>query len=322
MNCPLCNKKAHSHGTQPNGIARWKCNNNSCDTITFNERYGTILYRTRLDEKDAYELAFLFFTGYPIDRMAQLKHCTENKVRSFLKKTVLGFEKFEEYSFMNSTYYPQAIEVDEIYIKLQGKKKFYAWIAFDPINRIILDFEIGKRDEESLDKIFSRMQKYRCKIKLVLIDGFKPYKKVVSKYLGKKKFRPTTGVLNKSKYMKNQNGFLTYGLFGKTRDDVEQLILKYHVGKKISTALIERMNRDFRDGSSYMARRTHRLPRIMEWVNLAFKGIKAFHNICKPHLTLSFKSSKNWISIPITPFMEAGILDSVVSIDSLLKSHI
>lgn len=318
MNCLSCDRKAHRHGSQENGVQRWKCNNNKCDVITFNNRYGTVLYRMRIPEKDAYEMTYLFFTSYPISNIAQLKHYTEETVRGFLKKSVSGFEKYEEYKFTDSTYIPEVIEVDEIYIKLQGKKRFYAWIAYDPVNKIILDFEIGKRDEESLDKIFGRLQKYRMKVKLVLIDGYRPFKKVIKKYLGKTRFKPATGVINKSKYMKEQKGFLTYGLFGKSRSQIEQMIIDFHIGNKISTALIERVNRDFRDCSSYMARRTHRLARIIDWVKLSFKGIKAFHNVSKAHLTLSFKSSKNWISIPITPCMEAGITDRVYSIEDVL----
>lgn len=322
MNCPTCNRKAHRHGTQYNGVQRWRCNNNRCDVVTFNDRYGTILYRMRIPEKDAFEITYLFFTGYPISNIAQLKHYTEPTVRDFLKKSVIGFEKFENYKFADSTYTPKVIEVDEIYIKLQGKKRFYAWVAYDPANKVILDFEIGIRDEESLDNIFGRLQKYRMKVELVIVDGYRPFKNVIKKYLGKTRFKPITGVVNKSKYVKELNGFLTYGLFGKSRNEVERKIMEYHIGNKISTALIERLNRDFRDGSAYMARRTHRIARLLEWVNLSFKGMKVFHNVCKPHLTLSFKSSKNWIKLPITPFMEAGILDKVFTIEMVLNSHI
>jgi IS1 family transposase/transposase-like protein len=318
MNCPSCHRKAHRHGTQENGVQRWKCNNNACDVVTFNNRYGSVMYRMRIPEKEAYEITYLFFTGYPISNIAQLKKYAEKSVRGFLKKSVSGFEKFEEYQFADSAYVPEAIEVDEIYIKLQGKKKFYAWIAYDPVNKVVIDFEIGKRDEESLDKIFGGLQKYRANIKLVLIDGYRPFKKVIKKYLGRTKFKPTTGVINKSKYMKEQKGFLTYALFGKSRNEVERMIIEFHLGNKISTALIERLNRDFRDCSSYMARRTHRLARLLEWVKLSFRGRKAFHNVSDPHLTLSFKSSKNWISIPITPCMEAGVTDKVFSIEDVL----
>lgn len=318
MKCFICGRRVHRHGNQKNGVQRWKCNNNKCDVVTFNSRKNTAMYRMRINDKDAYEIIYLFCTGYPISQMAHMKKYAESNVRSFLKKTVKQFHKFESYKMLESGYTPEVIEIDEIWVNMQGEKVFFGWIAYDPKNKIIIDFILGKRDKETLEKLFKRLQIYRTKVKLCLIDGYKGYEDLIRKYLGRTRNKPLTGVINKSKWCKKTNGFLTYGLFGKSRKDVEDTIKELGIGNKITTALIERINRDIRDCSSYLKRRTPRLARLKEWVEISLKGIKFFHNETKAHGTLSFKSSKNWISIPITPFMEAGILDHIIDIEDFL----
>ena len=82
MNCPACGRNAHRHGTQPNKAQRWICPNNKCDVVTFNERYGTIRYRMRIEDKDLYEMVYLFFHGFPISDMVGLKGYSETTIRS------------------------------------------------------------------------------------------------------------------------------------------------------------------------------------------------------------------------------------------------
>lgn len=318
MKCFMCGSKAHIHQYMKNGTIRYRCPNNKCDVVTFNNRKNTIMYRMRINDRDAYEIIYLFCTGYPISQMAHMKGYAESNVRNFLKKTVKQFHKFESYKFLESSYTPEVIEVDEIWVNIQGEEVFFGWIAYDPKNKVIIDFILGKRDKETLEKLFKKLSVYRTKIKLCLIDGYKGYEDLIRKYLGRTRNKPLTGVINKSKWSKKTNSFVTYGLFGKSRKNVEDIIKELGLGEKITTALIERINRDLRDCSAYLKRRTPRLARLREWVDISLKGIKFFHNATKAHGTLSFKSSKNWISIPITPFMEAGILDYIVDIKEFL----
>lgn len=317
VNCYSCGKKVHRHGTQENGVQRWKCNNNQCDVITFNSRYDTILYRMRINDKDMYEMVYLFFTGYPISEMVGLKGYTEYTIRENLSKCVEHFDKFEQFKINYDNYEPEVIEVDEIYIKIQGHREFYGWIAYDPVNKFVIDFQTGRRDEETLEKLFKRLSKYRGKIKLAMVDGYKNYATLIKKYLSKNGHMPTTGVINKSKYVPKLQGFFTFAYFGKTRSNVEQLIKEYGIGNKISTALIERLNVEIRDSLAYMRRRSYRIPRLLEWGNRAIRGFRFFHNYIKPSLPLSVKSSKNWIKVPITPAMNIG-LSKLLSIEEVL----
>ena len=180
----------------------------------------------------------------------------------------------------------------------------YAWLAYDAKNKFIIDFEFGDRDKESLEVLLKRFQHWRCKVKLFLVDGYQRYGDVINKYFGKKRNKPLVGLINKSKKSEPTGGFLTYSLYGKNRDVVIEEIKKIGIGKVISTALIERMNRDFRDKAQNMKRRTRRKARCLEWVKRSFKGIRFTHNFIEPHHTLSAKSSRDWIVGPITPIMK------------------
>ena len=318
MICWSCGHKAHRHGTQANGVQRWICPNNKCDVNTFNSRYDTIRYRMRINDKDLYEMVYLFFTGYPISEMVNLKGYSESTIRNNLSKCVSHFEKFEEYQIYDEEYIPEVIEIDEIYIRIQGHREFFGWIAYDPKNKFFIALQIGKRDEETLEKLFNRLKKYRGKVKLVLVDGCRMFEGAIKKFLSKNGHMPTTGVINKSKYKKELKGFLTYGYFGKSRTEVEKLIKEHGLGNKISTALIESLNQKIRDSLAYMTRRSYRIPRLIEWAEKALRGLRFFRNYIKASLPLSFKSSKNWIQWPITPAMEIGLTEHPLTIEEVL----
>jgi|TARA_Y100000310_G_C20557232_1_gene751189 IS1 family transposase len=272
----------------------------------------------RIDDKDLYEMVYLFFTGYPISEMVGLKGYSESTIRDNLLKCIEHFGKFEQFRINYDEYVPEVVEVDEIYLRIQGHREFYGWVAYDPVNKFVIDVEVGKRNEETLEKLFKRLSTYRGKVKLAMVDGYRNYKKLIKKYLARNGHMPTTGVINKSKYVPKLEGFLTYAYFGKSRKDAEQLVKHYGIGHKISTAMIENLNQKIRDSLAYMRRRSARMPRLLEWGERALRGLRIFRNYTQPSLPLSFKSSKNWIKWPITPAMEVGLTEKPLTIEEIL----
>jgi IS1 family transposase/transposase-like protein len=260
--CPFCNSRdVIKYGKQNNKVQRYKCN--TCYKI-FNERYGTMFYGKHLSDNEILRVVYLFLTGYPLSHMPPLFDVTEKTLRGILKETLVQFQKFKDYSVFPSDYVPRVIEIDEIYIKLQGKKRFYGWLAYDPKNKYVIDFVIGKRNDETLEKLFKKLKRYRGKVRLVLIDGYQGYEKFISSYLGIKRKRPVTGVINKSRYNKKTGRFYTFGLFGKSGKKVDELIQELGIGKTITTALIENLNSFIRDSAPYMRRRSKRLVRSLD----------------------------------------------------------
>jgi len=71
-----------------------------------------------------------------------------------------------------------------------------------------------------------------------MIDAYKGYEKFIEKYLADGVKKPLTGVINKSQYTKTE-GFVTYALFGQSKQSVEDKMASLGRGKKITTALIE-----------------------------------------------------------------------------------
>lgn len=230
--CPHCDSdKINKHGLQYNGSnpQRYICK--ECGK-TFNELIDTIHYRRRLDPKEIERMVYLYLTGYPISNMTPLFDCSESTIRDIIKACMDHFEKYEEYHMSYTDYQPQVIEFDEIYLNLQGHNEFYAWIAYDPKNKFVIGFVPGKRDEETLSKLFERVSEYKESIELILVDGYKGYERLIRKYLSCGSKKPSTGVINKSKYCKNDNGFVTYGLFGESGHRIEERIKEFGIGKK------------------------------------------------------------------------------------------
>ena len=308
--CFYCGSSVIKWSIQPNGKRRYKCKNNKCKR-TFNEDKGTMFYNRKLSKKDIKECVKMFLKGFPVSNIAEVKEVYEQTIRNLLKEAVDKFEKFEEYKINYEDYPPPVIEVDELYLRIQGSKENYAWIAYDPVNKVIIDFEIGYRDSETLEKLFKRLKHYRKKVELILVDGFNGYEDLIVKYFGKKRFKPLVGVINKSRYDENNNCYLTYCLFGRNRIEAEIVLHKYGIGEKISTALIERQNRAFRDAIKYLCRRTARLARGLNWIKTAMTAFKVFHNVIKPHWALSKRSSKNWIIFPVTPLQHANLVGEI-----------
>ena len=314
--CPFCNSKdVIKYGRQKNKVQRYLCN--SCDKI-FNERYGTLFYKKHLSNDQILQIVYLFLTGYSIGKMPPMFEVTDYTIRSILKEVLLQFQKFKRFVMIPADYIPEVIEIDEIYVKLQGKKKFYGWLAYDPKNKFIIDFVIGKRNDDTLEKLFIKLKRFRGKVKLVLIDGYQGYEKFISSYLGIKRKKPVTGVINKSRYNKKTGRFYTYGLFGKSGKTVDKIIQELGIGTTITTALIENLNSFIRDNVQYMKRRSKGLSRVFDWMVDIFVGYFFFHNFVKPHWGLSKRSSKNWIEIGVTPAMACGITFTQFSLYGIL----
>ena len=179
---------------------------------------------------------------------------------------------------------------------------------------------MGKEDKNWRNKqkevkgaIFKKLKKYRGKVELVLIDAYKGYGKFIEKCLSDGGKEPLTGVINKLQYTKTE-GFVTYALFGQSMQSVEDKMAFLDLGRKITTVLIESLNSQIRDLCNYMIRRSKRIPRLLDWAEKAISGFKFLHNFLKAHLTHSEKSSKNWITVPVTPGMSAGICNHQISL--------
>ena len=279
---------------------------------------GTIFYYKKMPKDIIITIVYLFLTRYPVSNMPPLVQVTEKSIRNLLRGVVERFEKYEEFIPASGDYSLKVIEIDEIYIKIQGSREFYGWLAYDPENKYLIDFVVGKRDDETLTELFRKLEKYKGKVELVLVDAYRGYEKFVEEYLADGEKEPLTGVINKSEYSETE-GFVTYALFGEKRESVEEKISSLGLGKKITTALIECLNSQIRDLCNYMRRRSKRIPRLLSWGEKAISCFKFMHNYLKAHLTLSGKSSMNWITVPITPCMKAGICDHQISLIEILN---
>lgn len=82
-------------------------------------------YKKRLSDDEILRIVYLFLTGYPISNMPPMFDVMEKTLRDILKDVLIQFKKYKDYVLVPSDYVPEVIEIDEIYIKMQGKKNFY-----------------------------------------------------------------------------------------------------------------------------------------------------------------------------------------------------
>jgi len=309
------------YGHQKNRRQRYYCNRCS---KTFNKRHGTMFFHKKTSESKILKIVYLFLTGYPMEPMVPFFHLTEKTIRSILNDAIMHFSQIQDLKPKPEDYAPRVIMIDEIHVKLKGKQGFYGWLAYDPENRYIIAFQLGARDDETLEKLFRKLRNYRKKIELVVIDGYQGYEEMIKKHLsGKGKHqRPTVGVINKSRYDEKSNKFYAHVLWGENPRKAERLMRKFGVGTEITTALIERINGFVRDALAYMRRRTRRMAGSLEWVEKALTGITIFHNCVKAHWALSVRTSENWIKKSVTPAMRIGITEKQMSLRELLGYRI
>jgi transposase-like protein len=83
--------------------------------------------------------------GYPISNMPPLFQVTERSIRNLLEEVIKRFKGYGELIVAPSNYIPKIIEIDERYIKIQGNRAFYGWLAYDAENKYLIDFVTGKR---------------------------------------------------------------------------------------------------------------------------------------------------------------------------------
>ncbi len=103
-------------------------------------------------------IVYLFLTGYPISNMPPLVHRTERSIRNLVVEVIKRFKKYEDLTVVPSDYIPKIIEIDEIYIRIQGNREFYGWLAYDSENKYLINFVTGKRDDDTLEELFKKVE--------------------------------------------------------------------------------------------------------------------------------------------------------------------
>ena len=72
-------------------------------------------------------------------------------------------------------------------ITLKKCQKLWLWIAFDPISKQVLNFQLGGRGFKTAKRLFVKLES-TCKVNKYATDGWKVYKKIIKKehLIGKK----------------------------------------------------------------------------------------------------------------------------------------
>ena len=302
--CVFCKNYecAIRYGRQKNGVRRFRCMSNG---RIFNERCNTPLYRSRLSKNKVNLLSKNFEEGVALLIISRVCGVSEKTARSFFKKCSAHLKKVNDVLVRRANI--KALEFDEVHYKSQEEDDGYFWIGYDPVNKVFVGNEIGKRDKKSLRLLFNSLNFLKEKICLILVDGYKGFKKVINEFFTNKYL--LIGIFNK-----NSKNFKRYGADGMSREEVEKRIKELGLGSIINTSHIEAFNRTIRLLIPYFVRKTPRVARLKENVKTSVNFYQGHHNICKPHTTLSEKAEK-----PTTPLMSAGVTKKPFTLKEIIK---
>jgi len=208
------------------------------------------------------------------------------------------------------------VEVDEIW-GFVGKKEghirpedkdakvgdAYCFIAMERNTKLVLTYELGKRTGASTDYFIAKLSHAVSHDRFQLTsDGFYPYKPAVKSLLrGRADFAQLVKV-----YASNREGEQRYSP-AEVVDSVPEKVMGNPDLDRICTSHIERQNLSIRMGMRRMTRLTNAFSKKWENLEAAYSLWFAFYNFCRVHKTLR-----------TTPAMEAGLADSVWSVERLL----
>ena len=141
-----------------------------------------VFHKMKFSDNDIVEIVKLYFTGTPVSVIACAKGVSESSVLSVLRECVEGFDSFGQFRVNYDGFVPEIVEAGEILVRQPGGPVFYAWLAYDPGGRFVIDAEFGERDDEVLENLFRRIKDRRRGVRLVA-GGLREFPDAVRKFL-------------------------------------------------------------------------------------------------------------------------------------------
>lgn len=220
----------------------------------------------------------------------------------------------------------------------------WTWVAFDPRNKVIVDFAVGKRKQVEADKLLKSVKaRSDGHIPLFTSDDLDQYETAILKAYGIKQEIPRTGRRGRPKSAKlvppeelmycrlikhRKKGRVSRVdkevVFGDERK-IKELIEMSPVSCHVNTTFVERNNLTMRERNRRLTRKTmgfskEKIP-FVESLNL----YSALYHFVKPNSGLKRKlevivDNRRWEQR--TPMMAAGITDHIWTEEELLTFRV
>lgn len=308
-------------------------------------RCNTAFHRCHLSE-DAFEtIARSLAEGVGVNATARIQKVDKKTVLLVLTKASDHAKKVNR-SLLKNVEVTEC-QLDEMWSFIGKKEKnldhveklqkilgdAWIWIAFDPVNKITLAYNIGKRTYpyaisliEDVKRVTKRMPD------LFSSDQLDQYAKALLQVYGRTVYptrkpgpgRPPNPQIIPSKdlnYVQVVKQYKNYQVVKVSRKivfgdpkKIESILAQSFVSKKINTAYVERNNGNIRHMDSRCVRKTFCFSKNKINHERQLALTLAYCHLCRPHKTLTKRSGQ-----PTTPFMAANLTDHVWSMGELLN---
>jgi IS1 family transposase len=220
----------------------------------------------------------------------------------------------------------------------------WIWVAFDPRNKLVVSFVVGKRRQNEANKLLNSVRaRSDGHIPLFTSDDLDQYETAILNAYGVKEEIPKTGRRGRPKSPKlvppeglmyckvikqREKGRVTRVdtevVFGDERK-IEELLEASPVSRRINTTFVERNNLTMRERNRRLTRKTmgfskEKVP-LVESLNL----YSAIYHFVKPNGGLKLRldvieDNRRWVYR--TPMMAAGITDHIWTVEELLTFRV
>ena len=301
--------------------------------------------------------------GLGIRAVARVFEVDPNTVLGWLVEAAEHLEAFSR-SHLHDLHVDQ-VQMDELFALLSAVKEgevteaeaikrlshspHWVWVAMDPVCKLILAVDVGDRTLAMAQRLVHQVTQVlavEC-VPLFLTDGFREYLTALVTHYGqwlhperrqakgpqpKPRWMPLPELLYAQvvkSYRRRRLTAVTHRVVFGARETIESILAKR--GWKINTALIERLNLEFRQHVAAIGRRVNTLCKHEAGLRQQLALFQAYHNFVLPHASLRLPlpefeiisetgAIKRWQ--PRTPAMAAGLTDRVWSLREVLMSRV
>jgi transposase-like protein/IS1 family transposase len=312
VTCHSCKIDAVKAGRARNGAQRFKCQ--QCRK-RFTEPVERLLGEdSRLPEEKALRILHCLLEGNSVRSTGRLCDVEPRTVLSIL---LLASERCERLLGNKLRSVPVGdVQADEIWSFIGKKEKHvrpeddqnlgdcYTFVAIDRDTKLVLNFAVGKRDQQTTDVFIEGLRLATAHQRFqITTDGFAPYRAAISNTLEDRvDFAQLVKVYRAAPDERRYS-------------PAEVVSMQTVIGigqpnpERICTSHIERQNLSMRMGIRRFTRLTNAFSKKWEnhWAAVAVWF--AYYNFCRVHQTLR-----------ITPAMAAGIADHIWTVKGLLEA--
>lgn len=207
----------------------------------------------------------------------------------------------------------------------------WIWIAFDPVNKVVVAFTVGKRKLPKAKKLLHMVRaRFPENIPYFTSDELEHYTSAILEEYGIEKIFPRTGKRGRPrKPVKEIHPSLVYAqvykhrekgrvkkietnvIFG-TEDQVKAKLTQSPVSNSVNTSLVERNNLTLRQQNGRFQRKTLQFSKEKELLYSQLHLFLGYYHFIRPHKSLRVRCNtkkRRWLER--TPLMAAGITDHV-----------